>query len=110
MNAYEIITARIMEQLEQGTVPWQKPWNSQAGIPQNLLSQKKYRGINIWMLASASYASPYWLTFKQARDISGYVKKGEHGLPVVFWQWLDKGEQQEGEEETPRAKHHRVPL
>jgi antirestriction protein ArdC len=84
MNACEIITARIMEQLEHGTVPWQKPWNAQAGIPQNLLSQKHYRGINVWMLASAGYAYPYWLTFKQAKDIGGSVKKGEHGYPVVF--------------------------
>jgi antirestriction protein ArdC len=109
MNAYEIITARIMEQLERGTVPWQKPWNAQAGIPQNLLSQKQYRGINVWMLASAGYTSPYWLTFKQAKDIGGYVKKGEQGFPVVFWHWLDKREQ-EGEEEASHTKQQRVPL
>ena len=52
-TVYDIITSRIMEKLEQGTVPWQQPWNSTAGMPRNLLSQKAYRGINVWVLASA---------------------------------------------------------
>jgi antirestriction protein ArdC len=99
MNTYEIITARIMEQLEHGTIPWQQPWNHKAGMPRNLLSQKDYRGINVWLLASAGYSSPYWLTYRQAQDIGGYVRKGEHGSPVVFWKWLERGEEgQDGEE------------
>src|SRR5256885_12124559 len=53
---YDIITSRIMEKLEQGTVPWQQPWNSAAGMPRNLLSQKAYRGINVWVLVSAGAA------------------------------------------------------
>ena len=36
------------------------------------------------MLACSGYKSPYWLTFKQAKEAKGTVKKGEHGLPVVF--------------------------
>lgn len=68
MSVYEIITNRIMEQLEQGTIPWQKPWNHTAGIPRNLMSQKEYRGINVWLLGAAGYASPYWLTYKQAQE------------------------------------------
>ena len=66
MNVYDIITQRIMEQLERGTVPWQKPWNHTAGMPRNLMSQKSYRGINVWLLSSAGYTSPYWLTYRQA--------------------------------------------
>ncbi len=108
MNVYETITARIMEQLERGTVPWQQPWNHTTSTPRNLMSQKAYRGINVWMLASAGYSSPYWLTYRQAQEIGGHVKKGEHGSPVVFWMWLDKSEEnQEGEEgDTTR----RIPL
>jgi antirestriction protein ArdC len=45
--------------------------------------------LNVWLLASAGYASPYWLTYKQAHEIGGHVKKGEHGVPVVFWKWLE---------------------
>src|SRR5262245_9168960 len=95
-TVYDLITARILEKLQHDNVPWQKPWNVQAGIPRNLLSQKKYRGINVWVLGSMGYASPYWLTFKQAKEIGGHVRKGEQGSPVVFWKWLEKdGEKQD---------------
>src|SRR5262245_48800012 len=51
-TVYDLITDRILEKLQYDNVPWQKPWNVQAGIPRNLLSQKKYRGINVWVLGS----------------------------------------------------------
>jgi antirestriction protein ArdC len=51
------------------------------------------------MLSSAGYTSPYWLTFKQAKEIGGSVRKGEHGFPVVFWKWLEgTRESEDGEE------------
>jgi antirestriction protein ArdC len=109
MNTYEIITLRIMEQLEQGTVPWQQPWKHTAGLPRNLLSQKAYGGINVWMLASAGYSSPYWLTYRQAQEIGGHVRKGEHGYPVVFWKWLERGEESQDGEETD-TNTRRVPM
>lgn len=84
MNAYETITNRIMEQLEKGTVPWHKPWKGgEAGRPKNLLSQKEYRGVNSMLLSCCGYDSPYWLTFKQAKEIGAYVRKDEHGVPVI---------------------------
>src|SRR5262249_5466121 len=63
-----------------------------------------YRGINVWMLASGGYSSPYWLTYRQAQEIGGYVRKGEHGSPVGFWKFVDhREENQDGEEvDTPR--------
>src|SRR5262249_54773982 len=100
MNVYETITQRLMEQLEHGTVPWQQPWNHTAGLPRNLLSQKAYRGINVWLLASAGYTSPYWLTYRQAQEIGGHVRKGEHGTPVVFWKVLERGEESQDGEAT----------
>ena len=84
-TVYDIITSRIKEKLEQGTVPWQRSWSNAAGMPRNLLSQKEYRGINVWVLASAGYSSPYWLTYRQAQEIGGHVREGEHGFPAVFW-------------------------
>ena len=47
-NVYEIVTERILEKLEQGTVPWDKPWAG-GGCPQNLVSGKEYRGVNVWL-------------------------------------------------------------
>jgi len=74
-----------------------------------LMSQKAYRGINVWVLASAGYSSPYWLTYRQAQEIGGYVRKGEHGSPVVFWKWLEKGEESQDGEETDSTSRQ-VPI
>ena len=46
---YEQITERIITFLAQGTAPWQKPWKARTGLPRNLVSQKPYRGINIFL-------------------------------------------------------------
>ena len=89
MNVYESITQQIIDQLEQGTVPWRRPWRTR-GVPRNLLSLKPYRGINVWLLLSRPYASPYWLTFRQANEIGGTVRKGEKGTTVMFWKLPDE--------------------
>ena len=47
-SVYEIVTARILEQLEKGVVPWRKPWR--AELPCNLISGKPYRGLNVFLL------------------------------------------------------------
>jgi len=83
MNVYDIVTDRIVKALEAGTVPWHRPWV--GGEPTNLVSKKPYRGVNILLLGWQKYASPYWVTFNQARKLKGYVKAGEKGTPVVFW-------------------------
>lgn len=88
MNVYDIITEQIIQRLQQGTIPWQQPWKS-AGAPKNLVSKKEYRGINVFLLASQHHQSPYWLTFKQAQDLGGHIRKGEHGSKVVFWKMLN---------------------
>ncbi len=106
-NVYEIITDRITKQLEAGTVPWQKPWI--GGSAQNLVSKKEYRGINPFLLACAGYASPYWVSYKQAQDLGGTVKKGEKGFPVVFWKWLDKKDPDAQEGEIS-SRDKRVPM
>jgi antirestriction protein ArdC len=87
MNArvYEQITERIIALLAQGTVPWHKPWKARTGLPRNLVSQKPYRGINVFLLLSMNYESPFWLTFRQALQLGGTVRKGEKSCPVVFW-------------------------
>lgn len=83
--AYQIITDRITKLLEDGVCAWTKPWNSQAGLPRNLFSQRAYRGINVWMLGAQSYSSPFWATFNQVKQAGGNVKKGEKSTPIVFW-------------------------
>lgn len=88
---YENVTRSIIAELEQGAAPWVKPWKNGklVGImPANAVTGHHYRGINIpilWHSADVhGYPTQGWLTFKQALDKGGHVKKGEKGTQVVF--------------------------
>ncbi|MDX2081381.1 MAG: zincin-like metallopeptidase domain-containing protein [Terrimicrobiaceae bacterium] len=85
-DIYEAITDRFIEQLKRGTVPWQRPWLS----AQNIVSRKPYRGINALLLGSAPFGSPFWVSFKQALDLGGHVRKGEKSTPVIYYKFLEK--------------------
>ena len=107
-KAYQVITDRILELLEQGIVPWRKPWKG-GGEAKNLISQKGYRGVNRFLLNVANYASPFWLTFKQAQKVGGHIKKGEKSTPVVFWKLLEKENPKTGEQKNiPVLRYYRV--
>jgi antirestriction protein ArdC len=82
-SVYEIVTEHILSELENGVVPWRKPWHTLP--PANLVSKKPYRGINVFLLAFAGYGSQYWLTYRQASALGGNVRRGEHGTKIVFW-------------------------
>ena len=107
MDVYGIITERILDQLEKGVVPWRKPWTTAGVVPTNLVSKKEYRGINVWVLMSQNYGSPYWVTYNQAKKLKGHVKAGEKGTPVVFWKWIEK---EEKDKETGEKKTKRFPF
>ena len=85
----EIITQSVLQQLEQGVAPWRKPWST--SIPQNLISKKPYRGLNVFSLATQGYGSPYWLTFNQAKQLGAHVRKGEKSTLVSFWKCGEYG-------------------
>lgn len=105
-NTYDSITERIIQQLEQGVVAWHKPWATYGGqttAPRNLISQKPYRGINALLTLVSPYASPFWLTYKQAGSIGGHVNTGEKSTPIVFWKF-GKEEQQEPDGEITTTK------
>src|ERR1700756_4886535 len=82
-SVYEVVPARILEQLERGVVPWRRPWR--AELPVNLVSGKPYRGLNVFLLGSQGYGSRYWLTFNQAAKLGGHIRKGERSSLVTFW-------------------------
>ena len=99
MDIYKMITDRIIEKLETGTVPWHKPWRS-IGAPRNLVSKKFYRGVNIWLLTAQGYTSPYWATIRQINELGGQVRKAEKSTPAVFWKvYVDGVEVKAGEPE-----------
>ena len=98
---YDIVTERILAELEKGEVPWRKPWRTLP--PANLISKKTYRGINFFLLSLAGFGSQYWLTYRQAQALGGNVRKGEHGTKIVFWKF-DKYETETANGETEERK------
>jgi antirestriction protein ArdC len=112
MDVYQVITNRIIEKLEAGTVPWHKPWRN-IGAPRNLVSRKTYRGINVWLLAVQAYTSPHWATIRQINELGGQVRRGEKATPVVFWRiYVDgvevKGDEPEAQEAEGQANRRFV--
>jgi antirestriction protein ArdC len=91
-SIYQTVTERIISSLKAGVIPWEKPWKTPrfAGgpFPRNFFTGKPYRGINVMLLWSGEYSSPFWLTFKQAQELKGHVRKGQVGTPVVFYKQL----------------------
>jgi antirestriction protein ArdC len=89
-NIYELVNSNIVALLESGQLPpWKRSWNAETNIPRNVVSMRPYSGVNVWLL-SQKYSSPYWLTFKQAQDKGGHIRKGEKSSMVVFWKFIDK--------------------
>jgi antirestriction protein ArdC len=83
----EIVTARIVAALENGTAPWRKPWKGST-IPHNVVTGKPYQGVN-WFLLSMLGGGGF-LTYKQAQCLGGNVRKGEKGCPIIFWSFTEK--------------------
>ena len=104
IDVYQLVTDQIISLLEQGIIPWQRPW-AEAGVPANLLSKRQYRGINLWLLLSLNYEQNYFLTWDQIKSMGGSVKKGETGHIVVFWKPVQKKA-----EEDKDTKQKQVPM
>lgn len=92
LSLYDEVTARIVSELEAGRLPWVQPWGkagaSETGLPRNALTARPYSGINVLILWGAviehGYPSQAWLTFRQAQEAGGCVRKGERGVTVVY--------------------------
>ena len=88
-DLYADVSARIIAELERGAAPWVKPWSVTPGqnTPQNAVSNRPYSGCNVillWLTRDRGWATPRFLTFKQALEAGGHVRKGEHGIKVYF--------------------------
>jgi antirestriction protein ArdC len=101
------VTDKIVAALEQGTVPWVKPWRAipGAGMPSNYTTGRPYSGTNVLLLWAARDAFGYetneWLTFKQAKELGGTVRGGETGTQIVFMGTSSR-EKEDGEDERFR--------
>jgi antirestriction protein ArdC len=93
VDVYQLVTDRIIEQLDQGVVPWRMPWLVRGNAPVNWATQRLYRGINRFLLPpGGEYA-----TFLQIQKAGGRVKKGEKGYIVVLWKPYEVEEEKDGE-------------
>lgn len=110
-DIYSEITNRIIAQLEQGTAPWVKPWKAgTSGLPFNYLTKKAYRGINVPLLYMSGFSNSAWLTYKQAAQLGGYVRKGEKGTPIVFFTMLERDSKESPGKKTrfPMIRYYTV--
>jgi len=98
-STYERVTARIIAQLEAGTIPWQRPWRS--GLPFNAVSRREYRGINILALFAHqlehNLRANAFLTYRQAHELGGWIKGGERGCAVCYVDKIARPTEEEDE-------------
>ena len=109
-DIYTEVSARIVAELERGAAPWIRPWSATAGqnVPQNAVTNRPYSGCNVillWLARSRGFATPRFLTFKQAQEAGGNVRKGEHGTKVYFVKQLQIKDSDANEAET-----HFIPM
>ncbi len=114
-DVYQVVTDRILEMLDKGTVPWRHPIRGGAGggWPKNLESGRPYRGVNVFLLAVTSwmkgYGSAFWMTYRQATERGGHVRKGEKSSMVVFWKQYDTTDKETGEpKKVPVLRYYNV--
>lgn len=99
----EEVAAQIIKQLQQGTAPWQKPWQpGEYTLPYNAATGNEYRGINSMYLAMQDRSDPRWMTYNQASDAGAQVRKGSKGTKIIYWKFRD--ERQERDEQGRPVK------
>ena len=104
MDIYSEVTARIMEQMEQGIIPWQKPWVA-CGKAISRTTGKPYSLLNQMLLGRPGE----YLTFKQCQEAGGKVRKGEKAQMVVFWKWIETEDEETHEKkEVPFLRYYNV--
>ena len=104
MNIYKEITDRIISQMEEGVIPWQKPWIA-SGKAISHATGKAYSLLNQMLLGRPGE----YLTFKQCEAAGGKVKKGEKASMVVFWKWIEQEDEETHEKkEVPFLRYYNV--
>ncbi|EPU3936673.1 ArdC family protein [Morganella morganii] len=110
-DMYQTVTNNIIRALEAGVKPWVCPWTGNgaaSGLPANFSTGTAYSGINIMLLWSSAaqqgYTDPRWLTYKQAAEQGGQVRKGEHGTTIIYYKTLEKENEAGETEHIPMLK------
>ena len=88
---HEQVAEKLIQQLKQGTAPWQRPWKpGVSSLPTNMTTGKRYKGINVVQLMSQNREDNRWMTYDQAKNVGGQVKRGEKGTTIQFWLFTEK--------------------
>lgn len=111
-DPYQLVTDTILAHLERGVVPWRCPWNLSTGKPRNFHTGREYQGVNVLLLGLLHFDSPWWMTFRQAQERTGMVRKGERGATVMKWgrhqKEVTQGDGSEEKKTTFYLKTYRV--
>ncbi|RYG95901.1 MAG: DUF1738 domain-containing protein [Alphaproteobacteria bacterium] len=108
-DLFSAVTNTILAALDRGVAPWRKPWDTQAGLPCNAQTNRPYRGVNVFLLGLAPYTDHRWLTFRQAQEMGGMVRKGEHSSLVLFWKFPEQDEEDPVlKQRPPVLRYYRV--
>jgi len=109
IDVYQQLTDKIISKLENGEIPWKKPWKSvQFGLPKNMITNNIYKGANFFNALLEDRESPQWLTFNQAKKLGGTIRKGEHGLPIIYFKFLEKVDDKGNDYVVPLVKKSTV--
>ena len=104
MDIYKEVTDRIIAQMENGVIPWQKPWVAN-GKAISRSTGKPYSLLNQMLLGRPGE----YLTFRQCQEAGGKVKKGEKASMVVFWKFIEQEDEETGEKrEVPFLRYYNV--
>lgn len=90
---HEVVAERLIQQLKQGTAPWQRPWEPgepNGFIPRNPITGKRYKGVNAIALMAQDYRDPRWMTYRQAEAANAQVRKGEKGSAIQYWKFTEE--------------------
>ncbi len=104
LDLFQWITDRMITEMEQGIIPWQKPWRT-VGVAVSHTTGKAYSLLNQMLLGKPGE----YLTFRQCQQEGGHVRKGEKAQMVVFWKWLDTKDEETGEiRQVPFLRYYSV--
>ena len=111
-DVYQAVTDKVIADLERGVRPWHRPWSGQGSAGRPLRANgAAYQGVNVLLLwieaAVKGYASPVWMTFRQAQAIGANVRRGEHGSMVVYANAITRTERDEA---TGEESERRIPF
>ena len=113
-DLYQKVTDQIVDLLEKGTAPWRSPViGSDIGRPMSLTTGRAYRGVNVFLLGMSAlaggYESRYWMTYRQAAERGGQVRRGERSSMAVFWKLWETEDRKTGDAtKVPVLRYYNV--